>query len=164
MRVRISKVQLRALQTFADGGGPGESWAENGGGDRLAWYRHERTLDALFRKGLIDNNGITSIGTAILKAAQLIEPALENAARRRSTRARRACAECADRGEIDRRLLDLSKRVLASGERDTARVVALKKVAAMARPFAKDRICDNTWTDLRDALQELDALGREAGE
>ena len=52
---RLSPEQRRALQCLADGDGSGEFWAQHDGTDRLAWYRSERTLDSLMRRGWIDD-------------------------------------------------------------------------------------------------------------
>ena len=52
-RPKVSAAQRKVLQTIAEGGDLGESWVQNGDRDRLAWHRHERTIDALTRKGLI---------------------------------------------------------------------------------------------------------------
>lgn len=64
---RPSPAQLRALEVFAEGGGPGECWAQESADDRLAWYRHERTLDALYRRGWVGMHGITDAGREVLR-------------------------------------------------------------------------------------------------
>lgn len=62
----LSVEQLRVLAVYADGGGPGEAWSQKltNVTDSLAWYRHERTLASLEKRGLINANGITEAGCA----------------------------------------------------------------------------------------------------
>lgn len=67
---RPSAAQLRALEIHARGGGPGESWVEEQSPTHtnLAWYRHERTLDAMNRYGWTTpaGDGLTDSGEAAL--------------------------------------------------------------------------------------------------
>jgi len=64
---RISLEQRRALECIVNGDGPGEFWAAHDGNDALAWYRSERTLDSLRRRGLVDDHGqITNAGRVAL--------------------------------------------------------------------------------------------------
>lgn len=65
--VRISAEQRRALECLVNGDGPGEFWAQYGDDDALAWYRSERTLDSLHRRGWVDEHGeVTPAGIAVL--------------------------------------------------------------------------------------------------
>ena len=62
----LSREQLRVLQVYADGYSAGESWTQMPQEDRLAWHRHERTIDSLARRGLIADGVITEAGTRAL--------------------------------------------------------------------------------------------------
>ena len=66
--MRLSSEQRRVLAHYANDDGPGESWAQmlTNAADKLAWYRHERTITSLERRGLIDVNGITEAGREAL--------------------------------------------------------------------------------------------------
>jgi hypothetical protein len=62
-----SDTQASALRIYAEGGEAGDVWDDYDGSERhLSWYRHERTIDSLRRRGWIDDNGITEAGRKAL--------------------------------------------------------------------------------------------------
>ena len=56
-RAGLTEAQRACLRCHDDGGGPGESWAQYSDGHgktALQWANHERMLDGLARRGLLD--------------------------------------------------------------------------------------------------------------
>ena len=67
-----SPAQARALKHYSDGEGAAESWDDElcGHGDtHLGFYRHERTIESLKRRGWVDASGITEAGRFALERA-----------------------------------------------------------------------------------------------
>jgi hypothetical protein len=61
-------VQASALRILAEPGAePGDVWDDYDGSERhLSWYRHQRTIESLRRRGWADDNGITDAGREAL--------------------------------------------------------------------------------------------------
>lgn len=68
---KLTPKQMQALRDYAEGYEQPDLDDFYGSAGALAWRNRERVIDALTRRGLVDENGITQAGRDVLAGKQV---------------------------------------------------------------------------------------------